>query len=324
MGPFRLGLRTAAIGVLEGDPRQEFGEISSVAILPDGRVVVLDRRIPSLRLFAPDGTPLFVAGRVGSGPGEFRLPSQVRLLPSGELAVLDVGLARLSFFRLVRDSLRFRRSFQVAPTAREFCVLGDSVYVAGARAGDSSTVLRYTLSGTEAGGFGGLFPDAKDQVLAAALSAGLRLECLERTGTVLLASEWLPVIRAYDARSGRPRWESRVSEFEEVITEHKATMRGPAIVFKPSPRQSIHKVASILALADSVALVQLEHTARPAGGASVTRHDFRLIRTASGVEIAAYRDMPHVLARSAGTLALADTTDFPRLLIYRVLSDAPR
>src|SRR5512135_583278 len=118
VGPFRLGPRTAAIGVLEGDPRQEFGEISSVAILPDGRVVVLDRRIPSLRLFAPDGTPLFVAGRVGSGPGEFRLPSQVRLLPSGELAVLDVGLARLSFFRLVRDSLRFRRSFQVAPTAR--------------------------------------------------------------------------------------------------------------------------------------------------------------------------------------------------------------
>jgi len=327
-GPLHLGARTAVIGVLEGDSLQEFGEVGAVSLLPDGRVVVLDRRLPSLHLFTSGGRPLFVAGRAGSGPGEFRLPSQLRILRGGDLGVLDFGLSRMSFFSLIRDSIQFRRSFQVAPPAREFCVLGDSLYVAGAPTGDSTTLRRYTLNGAEAGSLGELFPDLSDRILAAAVSAGLRVECQQKAGLVLLASEWLPTVRAYDARSGRRLWETRLSGFQEAIIEHRVPGiegRGSAIAFRPPPSQSIHKVAGILALPEGTVLVQLERIWRPAGGGPTrTEYEIRLLRSESGVEIGSYRNVPRVFANSGGTIVIADTTDYPRLLIYRLEAHAHR
>jgi hypothetical protein len=62
----------------------------------DGRVVVIDATSPAVRVFRPDGAPVFSLGTAGSGPGEFRQISGVGIAPDGSLLLLDAGLRKLS------------------------------------------------------------------------------------------------------------------------------------------------------------------------------------------------------------------------------------
>ncbi|HEX2188703.1 MAG TPA: hypothetical protein VHG51_07370 [Longimicrobiaceae bacterium] len=73
------------VGVADGDPAYQFGDVASAVRLSDGRIVVADRQASHLRWFDAGGRHLLTAGRSGGGPGEF------------------LGLARL--FRLAGDSV---------------------------------------------------------------------------------------------------------------------------------------------------------------------------------------------------------------------------
>jgi len=78
------------IGVLEGPPELMFGQITAIDVGPDGSVYVVDRQVPEVRVFGPDGAHRATLGRPGEGPGELNGPD-------GGLAVLSDGRV------LVRD-----------------------------------------------------------------------------------------------------------------------------------------------------------------------------------------------------------------------------
>jgi hypothetical protein len=87
-----------SIGVLDGAEEEMFGEVRAIAVSPDGEVFVLDRHVPTVRRFGPDGAYRGSIGRDGSGPGEFKRPEAMALLPDGRLLVRDPGNARINVY----------------------------------------------------------------------------------------------------------------------------------------------------------------------------------------------------------------------------------
>ena len=88
-----------SIGVLDGAPEYQFGNIRALAVAPDGRIYVLDGHGPVVRMYAPDGTYLQDIGREGEGPGEYKRPdSGLVFLPDGRLALRDPGNGRISVY----------------------------------------------------------------------------------------------------------------------------------------------------------------------------------------------------------------------------------
>lgn len=69
-------------------------ETKDGAILPNGSFVVLSGS--QVHFYSADGTFLKSMGGIGSGPGEFRAPRSVEALMSGQIAVWDVELARMT------------------------------------------------------------------------------------------------------------------------------------------------------------------------------------------------------------------------------------
>lgn len=75
----------------------EFGRVTSVALAPDGRVLVADGGSDEIRVFGPDGAFLEGWGRSGEGPGEFGAPYSLGWM-GDTLAVLDPAVGRIGLF----------------------------------------------------------------------------------------------------------------------------------------------------------------------------------------------------------------------------------
>lgn len=87
------------IGTLDGPAETSFGRVRAIAVHTDGRILVMDSQIPTLRVFAADGTYLASWGREGAGPGELAGPDAgLAVLPDGRVVVRDRGNARLQLF----------------------------------------------------------------------------------------------------------------------------------------------------------------------------------------------------------------------------------
>jgi hypothetical protein len=99
-GPREIGAaeRVLRIGGEAGDAETAFGSVADVAPGASGDTVyVLDGMNASVSAFGADGRFLFAFGGKGGGPGEFRRPVQLLVLPwSGEVAVWDVETQRLT------------------------------------------------------------------------------------------------------------------------------------------------------------------------------------------------------------------------------------
>jgi hypothetical protein len=82
-----------------GSPEEAIlSEPLSVETASDGTRMVLDGKDCRVMRFAADGTWLGAFGRAGEGPGEFTGPTDLALLPGGEVLVADQGRMRLSRF----------------------------------------------------------------------------------------------------------------------------------------------------------------------------------------------------------------------------------
>lgn len=81
--------RLVRIGVSDGDPRYQFGSVSGLLLLSDGRVAVADRLAYNIRFFSPDGEFLYSVGKKGSGPGEFAGVIQLFLGPGDTILAVD-------------------------------------------------------------------------------------------------------------------------------------------------------------------------------------------------------------------------------------------
>jgi 6-bladed beta-propeller len=89
------GLR---IGATAGRPEEEFGTVTDVVPLSDGGVAVLDGQAVEIRVFDSDGAYRMSLGSEGEGPGEFRQPNRLALLPGDTLAVYDPRTRRITTF----------------------------------------------------------------------------------------------------------------------------------------------------------------------------------------------------------------------------------
>ncbi len=99
-----------SIGEVEGREEYMFSGIRSMVIDDAGRIYVLDRRDPHLRVFERNGAYIRTIGRKGQGPGEFTMPLGVSITRQNELVVDDFR-SRLAFFSLEGE---FKRNLQVA------------------------------------------------------------------------------------------------------------------------------------------------------------------------------------------------------------------
>lgn len=99
-----------SIGEVEGRDEYMFSGIRSIAVDEAGRIYVLDREDPHLRVFDQNGAFLRTIGRKGQGPGEFTMPFSVSITRQNELVVDDFR-SRLVFFSLEGE---FKRNLQVA------------------------------------------------------------------------------------------------------------------------------------------------------------------------------------------------------------------
>lgn len=303
---------SVAVGVLDGDPSQQFGDLTAVASQRGARFAVLDARLGVLRIFDTDGKSVGQSGRSGSGPGEFRVPTALVPVGGDTVAVLDQSLSRVSFFNTAVATDGFVRSFQLDVPSRDFCGLGKWLFVAGFRARDSSTIRRIDLAGTELGAFGQPFPNSQDMGLARMVSLQTRIACLPAQRLVVLASDWYPIVRAHDATTGELRWTMSLSHFEQTVIEPSG---GGGVRFRPPKSQTIHKIVAILPLDSALVLVQLERTAKPSADAPVIKSfELRLVRADTGTEVGSQTGFLRALASDGSTLFLADTTDYPRLL----------
>ncbi len=76
-----------------------FGRPLAVEVDDAGNRYVLDGHAQAVQVLGPDGEWVGTLGQGGEGPGEFRAPSDLALLPDHGLAVLDPGAFRVTFFR---------------------------------------------------------------------------------------------------------------------------------------------------------------------------------------------------------------------------------
>jgi len=84
------------IGTRTGDRDYQFGQISGIAELSDGRLAVMDAQAQQLRIFSSDGTYEATIGGPGDGPGEFGpAAGPVLIGPGDSVYVPDPSNARL-------------------------------------------------------------------------------------------------------------------------------------------------------------------------------------------------------------------------------------
>jgi hypothetical protein len=86
------------IGMMDGPPAYQFAQISGLARLGDGRLVVADGQAKEVRWFDAEGRHLRTAGGEGGGPGEFRGMSSMLRTRGDTVAVGDSGNRRITFF----------------------------------------------------------------------------------------------------------------------------------------------------------------------------------------------------------------------------------
>ena len=86
------------LGVLDGDEKYQFSNITAAARQADGDLVIADAGSRTVRLYDSDGAFKRLLGGAGSGPGEFQLPIQILVLESDSILVWDDAAFRLTRF----------------------------------------------------------------------------------------------------------------------------------------------------------------------------------------------------------------------------------
>lgn len=73
------------------DESNFFGVVYRAAAGDDGNIYLLDMQLATVHVYDADGAFIGTLGREGDGPGEFRFPSNLLLLPDGRIGV-TVGM----------------------------------------------------------------------------------------------------------------------------------------------------------------------------------------------------------------------------------------
>lgn len=90
-------LPTASIGDGTGES-QELFRVEDATVAPDGHILVLNGGSYQVRVYSAQGQLLNTIGRRGQGPGEFLVPTELRVTAGGQVLVYDRGGGRLTTF----------------------------------------------------------------------------------------------------------------------------------------------------------------------------------------------------------------------------------
>jgi hypothetical protein len=98
-------IEEASIGEADGEEAYLLGDIGSLAAHRE-RIFALDRQIPAVRVYDFNGEWIRNIGREGSGPGELRSPTSVRISPvDSRIFVRDGSEGRLNVYSFEGETL---------------------------------------------------------------------------------------------------------------------------------------------------------------------------------------------------------------------------
>ena len=97
-------------GVIEPDSSHLVWNVDDVSLLSDGRVAMISKGERKVLVFEPSGAFSRSIGRVGEGPGEFRIPDHLQVLPGDTLVVWDFMFGPVAYFD---SSGRFLRDWRI-------------------------------------------------------------------------------------------------------------------------------------------------------------------------------------------------------------------
>lgn len=107
-----------SIGLFDGPEEYIFGDVVSLAVGPDGTIYVMDRQVPALRVYDPDGTYRTTFGQGGEGPGEYKRPDGgLNVLSDGRVVLKDPANARIQVYSPEGEALdtwRIRGNFNTS------------------------------------------------------------------------------------------------------------------------------------------------------------------------------------------------------------------
>jgi hypothetical protein len=89
---------TVSIGIEDGEPAYMLARLGGATRLSDGRIVVAERSTHDIRFFDANGRHLYSTGRRGDGPGEFREPFYMHVIPGDTVYVGDFRPFRFLVF----------------------------------------------------------------------------------------------------------------------------------------------------------------------------------------------------------------------------------
>ena len=103
------------IGVVDGDVVYKFYNITGVARLANGDIVVANSGTGELRLYAPDGGHRRSTGGTGEGPGEYRYLRTLLHLAGDSLLAADALTYRLTVYDAGLDAVRSWQAPELGP-----------------------------------------------------------------------------------------------------------------------------------------------------------------------------------------------------------------
>lgn len=95
--------RDLGVGVADGDQAYMIGAIDDIAVATNGTMYVLDRSVPTVRVYDATGKFVKNIGQRGSGPGEYRYATAIALAKNGNLLLYDQGNARVNVYTPTGD-----------------------------------------------------------------------------------------------------------------------------------------------------------------------------------------------------------------------------
>lgn len=319
--PFSLpDLRGTTLGAESTPEDQVFGAISSIAIVPDGRVLVLDPQAREVRVFRdtePALPALQTLGGHGSGPGEFLTPRTLVLGPGEHLWVLEIR-GDASVFRLNGDSVEFSHRVRLGREVWDACILEERLYVHGMRGGDRGAVHVYDMEGRWSHSFGEIYRTT-NPIVRHQLSQG-HIACVDNPPLVLVAPAHLPELRAYDPE-GRLLWWVSLTGFRPLgissVQEPRTGRRGSRMTF---PSEGWHSIVGLVASSEQgAALVQVrthvveEHPPPGAPGLQTFVVDLRARRS-----VPAHGPWPRVVSWSPSRILAIEEDPYPSLVRFEV------
>lgn len=94
------------IGEFDGEDHYMFGQVSAIAVGPDGAMYAMDTQVPALRKYDAQGNYVATFGREGSGPGEYKGPDGgLVVLSDGRVVLRDPANARLQVYAPTGEAL---------------------------------------------------------------------------------------------------------------------------------------------------------------------------------------------------------------------------